>query len=150
KGGIMNAKLILSLITTVGVVGIAQTPTFAHGKAEHGGRLTEVQEYTFEVVSKEQGEEKEEKAEREKQPHTEKMSFTVYVKDPNLKPVTSGNGSLKISEGKKEVANAPLAASDNAFNTSATLPHHGRYRAAIDFTPPGKRPLKASFPIDVD
>ena len=144
----MNVKVMLALMATAGMVGASQ-PSFAHGKPEHGGAFTEVREYTFEVVSKELGEEKEEHGKKEKQPHTEKMSFTVYVKDPSLKPVTSGTGSLKISEGNKQVAESPLSASENAFTASADLPHHGRYRVAIDFTPPGQKPIKANVSIKV-
>ena len=146
----MNNKVLLSLLTTTALVGFTPIPTLAHGKPEHGGTFTEVREYTFEVVSKEQDEEKEESAEKEKQPHQEKMAFTVYVKDPSLKAVTAGSGSLKVSEGNKQVAEAPLAASGNAFKADTTLPHHGHYRVSVDFTPEGKKPLKASIAIKVD
>jgi hypothetical protein len=146
----MNSKLMPSLVSIFGIIGFTQVPGFAHGRPEHGGAFIEVREYTIEVVSKEKEEEKEERAEKEKRPHTEPMSFTIYVKDPKLKPVTDGAGSLKISEGKKQVAEAPLSASGNAFKADATLPHHGRYRVAVDFTPPGKKPLRASVPIRVE
>ena len=142
----MDTKVVLSLLASAAIVGVIPVPGFAHGKPEHGGAFTEVRDYTFEVVSKEQGEENEE---NEKKPHIEKMAFTVYVKDPSLKAVTAGSGSLKVSEGNKQVAEAPLSASGNAFTANADLPHHGRYRVAIDFTPNGNKPLKASVPIKV-
>lgn len=145
----MNTKTMIALVATAGVVGISALPALSHGKREHGGAFTEVREYTFEVVSKEQGEEKEER-ENEKKPHTEKMAFTVYIKDPSLKPVTSGAGSVKVMEGKKQVAESALTSSGNAFTANADLPHHGRYRVAIDFTPPGQKQLKANVAIKVD
>jgi len=146
----MNDRLTLSLLVTLALTGIGSMPADAHGKPEHGGAFTEVKEYTFEVVSKEQEGEKTESAEKEKKPHQENMEFTVYVKDPALKPVTAGTGSVTVSEGDKQVAEAPLAAGGNAFKAKATLPHHGRYRLAIDFTPSGEKPLKAKVSINVD
>jgi len=142
----MNSRVIPTLLAIVGIAATS-SPSLAHGKPEHGGAFTEVREYTFEVVPKEQGEEK---GEKEKQPHTEKMFFTVYVKDPALKPVTSGSGSLKILEAKKQVAEAALSPSGESFTANAELPHHGRYRVAIDFTPPGQKPIKANVSITVD
>jgi hypothetical protein len=145
----MNGKALIALVMAAGIIGFGSTPTFAHGKREHGGAFTEVKEYTFEVVSKEQGEEREER-EKETKPHTEKMAFTVYIKDPKLKAVTSGSGTLKVLDGKKQVAESPLTAAGDSFTASADLPHHGRYRLAIDFTPPGEKLLKANVRINVD
>ena len=141
----MKTTKMMTLIAAAGFLALAPVAGFAHGKPEHGGAFTEVREYTFEVVSKES-----EEAKDEKQPHTEKMSFTVYVKDPALKPVTSGSGSLKISEGKKQVAEASLNQSGDAFIANADLPHHGRYRVGIEFTPSGQKPIKANVTIKVD
>jgi len=141
----MKTTDMIALVVAAGVFGFAPTVAFAHGKPEHGGAFTEVREYTFEVVSKETAEPKD-----EKQPHTEKMSFTVYVKDPALKAVTSGSGSLKISDGKKQVAEASLNPSGDKFTASADLPHHGRYKVGIEFTPSGEKPIKANVNIKVD
>lgn len=146
----MNNKFVLSNVMAASFIGLMALSASAHGKPEHGGAFTEVKEYTFEVVPKEQAEEKNEKAEKERQPHKEKMEFTVYVKDPSLKPVTSGSGSIKITQGSKPIAEAPLSASGEAFKAKATLPHHGRYRIAIDFTPPGEKLIKANVAIKVD
>jgi hypothetical protein len=146
----MNSKLMLSAAMATAMLGFAVTSAYAHGKPEHGGAFTEVKEYTFEVVPKEQGEEPVTKTGKEKQPHEEQMEFTLYIKDPSLKPVTSGSGSLKISEGSKQVATATLSSSGDTFKANAILPHHGRYRIAIDFAPPGQRPIKATVPIKVE
>ena len=65
----MNSKAIIALVAVAGIAGLASIPAIAHGKREHGGAFTEVREYTFEVVSKEQGQEREGRGEKEDKPH---------------------------------------------------------------------------------
>jgi hypothetical protein len=142
----MNSRILFAMIASAGVIGLNQLPGLAHGKPEHGGAFTEVKEYTFEVVSQDNGAGD---AEDAKVTHIAEMSFYVWVKDPALKAVTTGTGELKISDGKKEVAHAQLLPANDKFMAQAKLPHRGRYTVAINFTPQGQNALNAKVPLNV-
>jgi hypothetical protein len=123
------AALISCLIATAG-----PAPVEAHGKPEHGGGFCEVKEYTFEVVAKRDG---------------DNVNFSVYVKDPALKPVSTGALKLVVTlADKKQETVALTAGSDGVYTGSSKLPKRGRYKVGVSYDlPAAKKPLTCSVSV---
>lgn len=118
-----------------GITGIPAEPAMAHGKPEHGGAFCEVKEYTFETVALRKG---------------DSTEFTVYVKDPALKPVKSCSLTMNVWLSGKESQPVTLTADGaGSYKGSANLPARGRYKVSLLFALPGQQPLKCGVSVKV-
>jgi len=127
-----SRKFALALLTAIscGVL----PPADAHGRPEHGGAVDEVEKYTFELI-----------ASRSLQ---DDVSFKLYIKDPSLKPVTTGDVTLQVNLGADKVVPLKLKPADgDAFEGATTLTDHGRRKITVLFARPGYRVLRSRLSV---
>src|SRR5262249_47045362 len=100
---ISMSKTMFALAVLAGFsCGVLPPAVDAHGRPEHGGVFDEVEDYTFELI-----------ASRSLQ---DDVSFRLYIKDPALKAVTTGDVTLQVNLGADKVVPLKLKPTDgNAF-----------------------------------
>jgi hypothetical protein len=128
-----SRMLALALVTAVSCV--APPPSVeAHGRPEHGGAFDEVEEYTFELIAN-------------RNPKDD-VSFRLYIKDPALKPVTTGDVTLQVNLGPDKYVPIKLKPTDrDAFEGATTLTDHGRRKITVLFARPGHRVLRSRLSV---
>ena len=106
----------------------------AHGAAEHGGCFYEVNEYTFELVGK--------------RGSGDSADLSLYIKDPRLQPVTTGDVILQVTEAEGKVTDKAMRiGSDKAFHLTADFRRRGRYRTRAQLKLPGGKLLKCPLSL---
>jgi len=129
-----RAKMLaFTLVTAISCT--APPPSVeAHGRPEHGGAFNEVEEYTFELVANRGAK--------------DDVSFKLYIKDPALKPVTTGDVTIEVILGPDKVLPIKLTpATGDAFEGTSTLAEHGRRKVTVLFVRPGQKVLKSRLSV---
>ncbi len=115
---------ILRSLAILGLLAFTATPAFAHGKPAHGGQITEIDEYQFELVVEDSA----------AKPHLD-----VYLIDPNDKNVGDAKIVLRVTTPESKHLVIPLVYEEAHYTAALGSNVKGDYSVVVLSTVHKKR-----------